>query len=150
MNLFKHMSITMATHMFTTHHMYKYHNTYMYSVYSFYASSLTRSKNKCFFTFWCHYYYPGVGACPGDYGTITNAHSSSPTSSQISQWLQLIPPWLLISARSGHFCHCSVYNLSTLHSNILKKFGYKEFGEPLAHAYRLKHFTKLLPPLRLL
>ena len=32
-------------------------------------------------------------------------------SSQISQWLQVIPPWLLISARSSHFYHCSVYNL---------------------------------------
>ena len=25
-------------------------------------------------------------------------------------YIQLIPPWLLISARSSHFCHCSVYN----------------------------------------
>ena len=22
-----------------------------------------------------------------------------------------IPPWLLISVRSSHFCHCSVYNI---------------------------------------
>ena len=37
-----------------------------------------------------------------------------------SQWLQLIPRWLLISARSSHFCHCSVYNLYI----ISVSFGY--------------------------
>ena len=46
--------------------------------------------------------------------------SGSPTSSQISQWLQLILSWLLISARSSHFRHPSVYN--PLLSNIPPKW----------------------------
>ena len=36
--------------------------------------------------------------------------SGSPDSSQISEWLQLVLPWLLISARSSHFRLPSVYN----------------------------------------
>ena len=71
------------------------------------------------------------------YLTTINFVRGSPHSSQTSQWLQLIPPWLLISAKSSHFCHCSVYiqptpSVSFSHSNILR-VGYKfiEFGEPL-------------------
>ena len=44
-------------------------------------------------------------------GIASNYYRGSPHSSHISQWLQLIPPWLLISAKSSHFCHCSVYDL---------------------------------------
>ena len=76
------------------------------------------------------------------HGTLilyTHALSGSPHSSQINQWLQPIQPWLLISARSSHFCHCLVYNqeyttymymymciYSFSHSNILHS-GYTIF-----------------------
>ena len=35
---------------------------------------------------------------------IMDQPSGSPTSSHVQ-------PWLLISTRSSHFCHCSVYNI---------------------------------------
>ena len=53
------------------------------------------------------------GGCCVYYFTDLNHHliSGSPTSSQISQWLQLILHvlWLLISAMSSHFRYPSVY-----------------------------------------
>ena len=50
-------------------------------------------------------------------------------SSQISQWLLLIPPWLLISAKSSNFYHCSVYNLRPMYSfNELHLQEYPENG----------------------
>ena len=35
----------------------------------------------------------------------------SPDSCQTRQWLKRVPPCLVSSARSSHFCHCSVYKL---------------------------------------
>ena len=48
--------------------------------------------------------------------SFTNGKNSngSPHSSQISQWLQLIPPWLLISAREDILC--TTYTFSELQS----------------------------------
>ena len=52
--------------------------------------------------------------------------------------VQLIPTWLLISAKSSHFCHCSVYNVqptpsvSFSHGSKMATRLY-EFGEPLIH-----------------
>ena len=43
------------------------------------------------------------------YFSIIN--SGSLHSSQISQWLQSNPPWLLIFENSTYFCHSSVYSL---------------------------------------
>ena len=67
----------------------------------------------------------------------TYGHNGPSYSSQISQWLLPIPPWLLISARSSHFCHCSVYNLLLHLASVTVIFSnklatkYFEFGEPL-------------------
>ena len=38
-------------------------------------------------------------------------YSGSPTSCQISQWLQCSPPWLLMSGLSSHFFYYSVFSL---------------------------------------
>ena len=42
---------------------------------------------------------------------ITHTVSGSPTSRQISQWLQCSPPWLLMSGLSSHFFYYSVFSL---------------------------------------
>ena len=42
---------------------------------------------------------------------IYTVHSGSPTSRQISQWLQCSPPWLLMSGLSSHFFYYSVFSL---------------------------------------
>ena len=64
-------------------------------------------------------------------------HSGSPHSSQISQWLQLITPWLLISTKSSHLCHCSVYIQPALSVSFSRGVG----GTSDTHDYIYIFFT---------
>ena len=65
-----------------------------------------------------------------------HAGRGSPHSSQISQWLQLIAPWLAISARSSYFCHCSV---SFIQSTVCPRGCLRVHRRPIAtHRVHIK------------